>query len=200
MAAITLYSASWCGACKKAKDWLVSQGADFVVKDIDEDPAAEEMTAKLKKAGLGAVGIPIFDLAGKIHVGFDPSRPPALPPGSFTAPKTTVAVAPVAPTPEPARPAPAVSPTVKKLQAPEPEAPVSDSQVALALVLGVAGGATVGFWAFDQVLGKGLRPEDKRQVGAFAVTMGVLGLAGTLGYERWFTIEGLSQQAEKIAR
>lgn len=189
-ASIILYGAEWCVACKKAKEWLTSKGAKFVAKDIDEDGVAEEMAAKLKKAGLGSVGIPILDLAGKIHVGFDASKPPVLPAGSVVAP------AAVPPKPTPKAPVSSQAPAVKQ----SPASAVSDYTQALAVGLGVVGGATVGFWAFDAVLGRGLEVAEKKQIGAFAMTMGVLGLAGVFGYDKWLTIEGLSEKAEKLAR
>lgn len=189
-APIILYGATWCAACKKAKEWLASKGANFVAKDLDDDGVAEEMTAKLKKAGLGSVGIPILDLAGKIHVGFDPAKPPVLPPGSYAAPKPSqpVVAPPVAPSP----PKPVVEPPSADV--------VPDYSKALAVGLGVAGGATVGFWAFDAVLGRGLEVAEKKQIGAFAMSMGLLGIASVFGYDKWFTLEGLSEKAEKMVR
>lgn len=189
-APIILYGATWCAACKKAKEWLASKNANYVVKDIDDDGVAEEMGAKLKAAGLGSVGIPVFDLAGKIHVGFDPAKPPVLPPGSYATPKPSQPV--VAPPVAPAPPKPVVEPP--------PDEGVPDYSQALAVGLGVVGGATVGFWAFDAVLGRGLELAEKKQIGAFAMSMGLLGLAGVYGYDKWLTIEGLSEKAEKLAR
>ena len=192
-AAIILYGATWCAACKKAKEWLASKGANYVAKDIDDDGVAEEMGAKLKAAGLGSVGIPVFDLAGKIHVGFDAAKPPVLPPGSYAVPKPAQpAVAPTAPPPAPLPPKPGVEPVEVQ--------PVPKYSQALAVGLGVVGGATVGFWAFDAVLGRGLEVAEKKQIGAFAMSMGLLGLAGVYGYDKWLTIEGLSEKAEKLAR
>jgi len=172
-APIVLYGATWCAACKKAKEWLASKGANYVVKDIDDDGVAAEMGAKLKAAGLGSVGIPVMILAGKVHVGFDAAKPPVLPPGSYTPP-----------------------PAVK----PQPPQALPDYSQALAVGLGVVGGATVGFWAFDAVLGRGLEAAEKKQIGAFAMTMGALGVAGLLGYEKWLTIEGLSEKVEGLAK
>ena len=35
-AAVVLYSADWCGACRKAKRYLTKRGIDFEERDIDE--------------------------------------------------------------------------------------------------------------------------------------------------------------------
>ena len=178
-APIILYGATWCAACKKAKEWLASKGANYVVKDIDDDGVAAEMAAKLKAAGLGSVGIPVLILAGKVHVGFDAAKPPVLPPGSYAPP-----------------PAAPLKPSLE----PQPAQAVPDYSQVLAVGLGVVGGATVGFWAFDAVLGRGLEAAEKKQIGAFAMSMGALGLAGVLGYEKWLTIEGLSEKVEGLTK
>lgn len=187
MSSVVIYSASWCDACQKAKAWLKSKGVVYVEKDIDNDADDAELTAKLKKAGLGKVGIPVFDLAGRIHVGFDASKPPVLPSGSASAaPSAKVVAKPV----EPSKPA-ATKGSVSS---------TPGYAVPMAVGIGVVGGGTVGYWAFDSVFGKGLDPAEKRQIGAFAVTMGLLGLAGVFGYDKWISVEGLSEKAEKLAR
>jgi glutaredoxin len=182
-APIILYGATWCAACKEATKWLTSKRAKFVSKDIDDDGVAAEMGAKLKAAGLGSVGIPVMILAGKVHVGFDAAKPPVLPPGSYAPPLAA---------PQPAPQKPAVEP--------QPSQALPGYSQALAVGIGVVGGATVAFWAFDAVLGRGLEAAEKKQIGAFAMTMGALGLAGVLGYEKWLTIEGLSEKVEGLTK
>jgi len=66
---IILYGAAWCGACRRAKQYLDSEGIDYVERDVDERRWAEEMYAK---AGRG--GIPVFDVNGQILRGFSPQR------------------------------------------------------------------------------------------------------------------------------
>jgi glutaredoxin len=69
---VILYTASWCEACKAAKEWLDSQGVAFVTKDIEVDADAwDEMKRKTKAAGVSDAGIPVIDVAGTILVGFD---------------------------------------------------------------------------------------------------------------------------------
>lgn len=72
-AAVTMYSASWCGVCRKARAFLEKEGVAFVEKDIEKDNGAQaELTAKAKKAGVQVGGVPVFDVGGRILPGFDP--------------------------------------------------------------------------------------------------------------------------------
>lgn len=69
---VTVYGASWCGACQKTRAYLKQKGVAFSDKDIDADSsAAREMRAKLSKAGIQGGGIPVIDVGGKLMVGFD---------------------------------------------------------------------------------------------------------------------------------
>lgn len=71
-APVTIYTAAWCGVCKKAKQFMQSQGIAFVDKDIEKDPAAAaEIGRKAQAAGVPASGVPIFDVGGRILGGFD---------------------------------------------------------------------------------------------------------------------------------
>lgn len=68
-ARIVLYSAEWCGWCKKAKRHLDRQGVDYEVRDIDRPQNLEELVAKT-----GQKGIPVLDVGGKVVKGFSPDR------------------------------------------------------------------------------------------------------------------------------
>jgi len=71
--AVTMYSASWCGVCKKAKAFMQAEGIPFVEKDIEKDSAAaQELQRKAAEAGVASNGVPMFDIGGKILGGFDP--------------------------------------------------------------------------------------------------------------------------------
>lgn len=64
---VILYSASWCGFCRAAKDYLESKGVEYQLKDVESDAKiAEEAVEKS-----GQRGIPVLDIDGKIIVGFD---------------------------------------------------------------------------------------------------------------------------------
>jgi glutaredoxin len=70
---VTMYSAAWCGVCKKARRFLTQEGIPFVEKDIEKDTsAAAELRNKAQQAGVSANGVPVFDVGGRIFSGFDP--------------------------------------------------------------------------------------------------------------------------------
>lgn len=64
---ITIYSATWCGFCHAAKQYLDKLGVGYNDHDVDADPAAgQEAVTKS-----GQRGIPVIDIDGDIVVGFD---------------------------------------------------------------------------------------------------------------------------------
>jgi glutaredoxin 3 len=64
---ITIYSATWCGFCHMAKDYLDKLGVKYSDLDVDSDPKlANESVEKS-----GQRGIPVIDIGGDIIVGFD---------------------------------------------------------------------------------------------------------------------------------
>lgn len=70
---VIMYSASWCGYCRKARKFLGEEGIAFTEKDIEKDKAAaRELQSKAAKAGVQASGVPVFDVGGRILPGFDP--------------------------------------------------------------------------------------------------------------------------------
>lgn len=69
---VTLYMASWCGACKAAAAYLRSRDIPFVEKDIEKDAAAaSEMRQKAQAAGKTPRGVPVIDFRGTLMLGFD---------------------------------------------------------------------------------------------------------------------------------
>lgn len=74
-ARVVLYTAPWCGFCKKAAAHLRSRGVAFEERDVDADRrAAVELSRKLRQAGLSGGGIPVLDIAGTIVIGFKKER------------------------------------------------------------------------------------------------------------------------------
>lgn len=74
-APVTMYSASWCGVCTKARGFLTRNGVAFVEKDIEKDKgAAAELAQKARAAGVDASGVPVFDVGGTLMPGFDGPR------------------------------------------------------------------------------------------------------------------------------
>lgn len=69
---VTVYMASWCGACKAAASYLRSRDVAFVEKDVEKDKlAASEMQRKAQAAGKTPRGVPVIDFRGTILLGFD---------------------------------------------------------------------------------------------------------------------------------
>jgi glutaredoxin len=78
-AVVTVYGASWCGACKEAKRYLASRKIPFVEKDIERDRgAAAELSEKAARFGLPTNRIPVLDVRGRLLIGFDQARLEAL--------------------------------------------------------------------------------------------------------------------------
>lgn len=64
---VTVYSATWCGFCRAAKQYLDQIGVKYTDKDVDADQAnAQESIQKS-----GQMGIPVLDINGTIIIGFD---------------------------------------------------------------------------------------------------------------------------------
>lgn len=64
---VTIYTASWCGFCHAAKQYLDKLGISYQESDVESNAkAAEEAVAKS-----GQRGIPVLDIEGDIIVGFD---------------------------------------------------------------------------------------------------------------------------------
>ncbi|TSD97291.1 mycoredoxin [Skermania sp. ID1734] len=45
--ALTMYSTTWCGYCRRLKTQLDEAGISYVVVDIEKDPAAAEFVGKV---------------------------------------------------------------------------------------------------------------------------------------------------------
>jgi glutaredoxin len=65
---IVLYSAEWCGACKKAKRHLARRGVDYDERNVDYPEYAEELRRKT-----GRKSIPVLDVDGRVITGFNAS-------------------------------------------------------------------------------------------------------------------------------
>lgn len=74
-ASVIVYKASWCGACRSAAAYLRSRHVEFVEKDVEKEPGAnEEMLRKAQAKGLRPRGVPVIDFRGEIMLGFDQAR------------------------------------------------------------------------------------------------------------------------------
>lgn len=69
---VTIYMASWCGACRSAAAYLRSRNVPFRERDIEKDAAANsEMLRKAHAAGKSPSGVPVIDFRGQLILGFD---------------------------------------------------------------------------------------------------------------------------------
>lgn len=69
---VTIYMASWCGACRAAAAYLRSRNVPFQERDIEKDAAANnEMLRKAQAAGKSPSGVPVIDFRGQLILGFD---------------------------------------------------------------------------------------------------------------------------------
>jgi glutaredoxin len=74
-AGVTIYMASWCGACRAAASYLRARKVPFVEKDVEKDAGASaEMQRKAQEKGLSPRGVPVIDFRGEILLGFDQAR------------------------------------------------------------------------------------------------------------------------------
>ncbi len=66
---IILYSADWCGWCRKAKRHLDGLGINYEIRDIDIPQNMNDLVAKT-----GQRGIPVLDVGGRVVTGFSPGK------------------------------------------------------------------------------------------------------------------------------
>jgi glutaredoxin len=69
---LTMFSAVWCGPCKRAKSYLAQKGISYRDVDIDAPQGAREF------ASFGGGGVPLFISGEKSMRGFSPSGLEAL--------------------------------------------------------------------------------------------------------------------------
>lgn len=73
--AVIVYSAEWCGFCKKAKRWLSQKNVPYIERDVERQAgASKELSAKLAAAGIRGGGVPVIDWGGEIVMGFDVAK------------------------------------------------------------------------------------------------------------------------------
>jgi mycoredoxin len=71
MSDIVIYSTSWCGDCRRAKQFLKERGVDFREVNIDEAPEAEELVMRVNN---GRRKVPTIETGGRYFAcsPFDP--------------------------------------------------------------------------------------------------------------------------------
>lgn len=66
---VVMYATSWCGYCRKAREYLASLGVSVEEYDVDRQP--EQREEMLRKSG-GSRGVPLIDIEGIIIRGYSP--------------------------------------------------------------------------------------------------------------------------------
>ena len=71
MEEITMYSASWCVDCRRAKKFLADRGVRFVEVNIDEEPDAEDLVLQVNE---GRRKVPTIQIGNRFFAcsPFDP--------------------------------------------------------------------------------------------------------------------------------
>ncbi len=69
---VIVYGTSWCGYCKKTRNWLNAHSIPFIDKDVEKDDgAAEELAQKARDQGVRPRGVPVIDARGRLVLGFN---------------------------------------------------------------------------------------------------------------------------------
>ncbi|MGH9703679.1 MAG: glutaredoxin family protein [Candidatus Acidiferrales bacterium] len=68
---ITIYSTSWCGDCRRTKQFLKERGISFREINVDEDPDAEDLVLRVND---GRRKVPTLEVDGRFFAcsPFDP--------------------------------------------------------------------------------------------------------------------------------
>ena len=66
---VEIYTTAWCGACKKAKQWLRTNGVAYKEYDVQKDSSA---ALRMRELG-GGGGVPFTVINGETFQGFSPS-------------------------------------------------------------------------------------------------------------------------------
>ena len=66
---MVMYSASWCGVCKRAKAYFDDQGIVYDELDVEKDAQGKQDYARL-----GSRGVPIILVGGRRMDGFNITR------------------------------------------------------------------------------------------------------------------------------
>ena len=67
---VIMYITSWCGYCRKAREYLQSLRVNLAEYDVEKNPSKEK--EMLSKSG-GAKGVPLIDVEGIILRGYSPN-------------------------------------------------------------------------------------------------------------------------------
>jgi glutaredoxin-like protein len=62
---ITMYSAEWCGDCRRSKRLLAELGVEYILIDVESDPSA---AAKVMEINGGMQSIPVIVFSDGTHL------------------------------------------------------------------------------------------------------------------------------------
>ncbi len=65
---VVMYTTSWCGYCKQARDYIFMLGANLVEYDIEKD---KDRKAEMVRKSGGGISVPLIDIEGTIIRGFN---------------------------------------------------------------------------------------------------------------------------------
>lgn len=66
MSPVVIYTTGWCPYCLTAKDYLNKKGIAFEERNVEINLAARDELGQKS----GQFGVPVFDVGGKIIIGF----------------------------------------------------------------------------------------------------------------------------------
>lgn len=179
---VTIFGASYCKPCGAAKKHFESKGVQVRFVDVYEDEAGfAEMSSKLGAIGLQPGTIPVIEMDGKLSVGFDIA--PDVPEGAEVVEATTGKAT--------KKPAVAVALRPKKKAQP------LDWRYPATVGIGVVGGASIGYWAFEHAFKVGMTRDEKRQIAGFSLAMSVLYLTSQMPWGKWFNVETAGEEVDK---
>jgi glutaredoxin 3 len=64
---VIVYSTTWCGYCKLAKQYLTSKNVEFEEVNIEEDPKSADYIQQKT----GSAGVPVIQIGDEFILGFD---------------------------------------------------------------------------------------------------------------------------------
>lgn len=68
---VVMYCRSWCGDCRRAREWLRANEVPYIELDVEEDGAAHARAAGYNE---GRLHTPTFEIGAEICVDFRPER------------------------------------------------------------------------------------------------------------------------------
>ncbi len=182
---VTIYGAPYCKPCKAAKQHFSDRGVEVRFVDIDEDENGfNEMASKLAAIGIQPGTIPVIELDGKLMLGFDAA--PDVPAGAEVVEAATGK----------SKKKPDLTVSIKRK--PKEKSSSLDWRYPATVGIGVVGGASIGYWAFEHAFKVGMSRDEKRQIAGFSLAMSVLYLTSQMPWGKWFNVETAGEELDKV--